>query len=584
MNRLFARGPDGKREDHVRPTETFAKWVWTQPRTIRASLAMILVASLLLNTIGIRWGLPNDNRTWSADALQPLAPMAVGRHVLFGDEWNSGWFYFKYPVGHPLVLLAAQAPLLAAMWVRGELRKPQSQYPFGFKNPEQSLSQLAVSMRFVTALMGTAVVFLAFCTAALLLASPWAGIWAALTTGGLYPLVFYSHTSNVDVPLLFWLALCCCATLWSARKDSRAASAVAGLAAAMALLTKEQGVGFLVAMPVVWLLAAYDWQGRVSWQQVRQHALLAGVVFLVTTAVVANVLWNPSGYFNRWRFLAGTLPPEIQEKYAPYRFLTHVPQAFSLGREGAKIQKALAMVGHSLTPIVAAAALVGTLIWLRLRWRALLSLGVIPVCYYAASLRALELVQLRYVLPLTYVAALLVGGIGALVERRRSSLLLWLLPLWGIMALAPGVETVRLLLKDPRYVAEAWLAAHWPKQGVRVEIYQPLTYLPRFPANWVVDKVSLRDRTKELFLQRAPDLVVLSSAGRAGLTGTYRRDWRPGEPFFSESSQARELFRALAAGELGYELGAQFATPSWLETRIPSLNPTISVYRRKGGP
>ncbi len=564
---------------------SFRNWLGTQPRLVRAGLAIVLTASLLLNIVGIDWGLPNSNRTWSADALQPLGPLAVGRHVLFGDEWNSGWFYFKYPVGHPLLLLTAQAPLLASMWIRGELSRPQSQYPYGFKNPERSLAQLALVMRVVTAIMGTAIALLAFCTVALLLSSAVAGLWAAVAVAGLYPLVFYSHTSNVDVPLLFWLALCWWATLWSVQNDSRAASGLAGVAAAMALLTKEQGIGFLLAMPLAWLLIARVGRREISWARVRRHTLVAVLAFVVTTVLVANVLWNPSGYLNRWRFLAGMLPEEVREKYAPYRFLTQVPQGFSLPREGAKIHKVVEIVAHSLTPIGALAALLGASAWAWLRGRTMLILAVTGICYYVVSLRALELVQLRYVLPLAYLASLLVGGLGALTERGRArSLPAWLFAVWAVAALAPGTETVRLLLNDPRYAAEAWLGTHWPKQGVRVEIYQPLTYLPRFPSSWEVKKVGLRDRTKEQFLHRSPDLVVVSSGGRAGLTGVYRRDWQPGEAFFSESQEARELFRALREGEIGYEVGAVFATRSWLQTRIPSLNPTITIYRRKSSP
>lgn len=562
--------------------ESFWCWLAALPRWSRAILAAVLVASLLLNTVGLGWGLPNGNRTWAADALQPLSPMAVGRHVLFGDQWNSGWFYFKYPVGHPLVLLAAQSPLLAAMWFRGELQRPQNRYPYGFKNPERSLAQLAVVMRLVSALMGVGLVFLAFCAVTLLLQSAVAGLWASVTVAGLYPLVFYSHTSNVDVPMLFWIVLCCCATLWCARTRSRSASAVAGVAAAMALLTKEQGIGFLLALPAVWLVGVRRAQRKFAWQEVRQHSLVAALAFVATTGLVANVVWNPAGYLNRWRFLAGTLPPETLEKYAPYRFLTQVPQEFSFAREAAKIEKVRTMVVNSLTPVVALGAVIGAIVWVWVERRSAFVLILVAICYYAVSLRALELVQVRYVLPLAYLAALLAGGLGALVERVRARLIAWgAFVVWAVVALAPGVETVRLLWNDPRYAAEAWFAAHWPKADVRVEIYQPLTYLPRFPVDWQVKSVTLAERTKEAFLLRAPDLVVLSSGGRAGLTGSYRRKWKPGEPFFLQSQDAAELFRALREGELGYELGAEFSTPTWLKTRIASLNPTITVYRRK---
>ncbi|MCX8072606.1 MAG: phospholipid carrier-dependent glycosyltransferase [Candidatus Binatia bacterium] len=568
--------------------ETLWSWLRRQPRHVRIALVVIVVASLLLNTIGIGWGLPNDNRSWSADALQPLTPLSVGRHVLFGDSWNSGWFYFKYPVGHPMLLLAAQSPLLVAKWLTGELGRPQAQYPFGFRNPEKSLAELAIVMRIVSAFMGTLLVFLAFCAAAILLGSGTAGLWASVTVAGLYPVVFYSHTSNVDIPLLCWLALGFVAVLWSARNNSLTASAVGGISAAMALLTKEQGIGFLLALPLVWILVgtAQHGSGSVSLRHALRHGITALVAFVVTTSIVANVLWNPSGYFNRWRFLMGTLPAEVRDRYAPYQFLTQVPQEFSWAREAAKAGKTVAVVGHTLGPVVSLLGLVGCLLWACMAGRSFLAVGITAVTYYLVSLRALELVQVRYALPAAYLASLTIGGTGVLLERLnvRPVISGAMLFVWGAMALAPGVETVRLLLRDPRYAAERWFAEQWPAHGVRAEIYQPLTYLPRFPQGWEVRTIPLEDRTKERFAERAPDLIVLSSGGRAGLTGTYRRDWRPGEAFFRESPASIEFFRALRSGTLGYELSATFATPTWLQTRIPSLNPTISVYTRRSTP
>ncbi|GIW43735.1 MAG: hypothetical protein KatS3mg077_1017 [Candidatus Binatia bacterium] len=563
--------------------QSFRHWFRLQPKAVRVALFVLVLFSLALHTVGVGWGLPNGNRSWSADALQPLTPLAIGRHVLFGDSWNSGWFYFKYPVGHPLVLLAAQGPLLVGMWLSGELQRPQRDYPYGFKDPERSLARLSVVTRLVSAIMGTAVVFFAYCIVALLLSSAVAGLWSAVTVAGLYPLVFYSHTSNVDVPLLFWLALCCCAVLWSARTDSRRATVLAGAGAAMALLTKEQGIGFLLAMPVVWVLTRSWRPNSLGWAGAWRHASAGALAFAVVTVIVANVLWNPAGYVNRWRFLLGTLPAETREKYAPYQFLTQVPQTFSLAREAAKFERSLSSVMHVMQPAAAAAAGVGVVLCAWLAPRAVVALGLAGLTYYLASLRALELVQVRYVLPLAFVACLAVGGIGALIERRGVHRIgAVMLAVWALVALAPGVETVRLLLSDPRYAAERWFAAHGPAHGVRAEIYQPLTYLPRFPLNWEVKRVRLAERTREKFLARMPDLVVLSSAGSAGLTGTYRRQRQPGESFFEESPAAQDFIRALRAGELGYDLAAEFQTPTWLRSRIPSLNPKISVYRRRG--
>src|SRR5260370_376683 len=75
-----------------------------------------------------------------------------------------------------------------------------------------------------------------------------------VVVAGCYPFVFYAHTSNVDMPLLFWIALAVAAALAAADRDSTLGAAVCGGAVAMALLTKEQSLGAIVVVPIVWVL------------------------------------------------------------------------------------------------------------------------------------------------------------------------------------------------------------------------------------------------------------------------------------------------------------------------------------------
>jgi 4-amino-4-deoxy-L-arabinose transferase-like glycosyltransferase len=546
----------------------------------RRWLALILLVSLCLNLIGLGWGLPNGNQTWAADALQPLTPMAVGKHVFFGERFSSGWFYFKYPLGHPQVLLAAQAPYLAWLRVRGELHHPSSTYPYGFKHPESALARLALLSRLVSALMGTALVAVAYWTAATLFA-PMAGLAAAVLVAGCYPLVFYAHTSNVDVALLFWIALALAAALSSARRDSLLATSLTAVAVAMALLTKEQSLGALAAVPLVWIVWRLG-QQPLEMRAVLRHAAVAAAAFAVVTVLVGSIWWNPTGYLNRWRFLLGTLPPEIRVKYAPYQFLVQVPKGLALTHELQHAGKVVGVAAQALTWPVAILALAGLLWAARRHGRAAVLLCVVLVTYHVLSLRALELVPVRYTMPLLYVMLLFAGAAGgALMEagrrwHRGAAVITAVL----VLGLLPGIDVTRLLLSDPRYAAEAWLAAH-ATPAARVEVYQPATYLPRFGSDFQVKRVPIAERSVAQFRQRAPDFVVLSSGGRAGLTGRYAKDWKPGQAIFSDSQAAQEFLAALRAEQLGYRRVERFhATPHWITPRINSLNPEITIYAR----
>jgi 4-amino-4-deoxy-L-arabinose transferase-like glycosyltransferase len=425
-----------------------------------------------------------------------------------------------------------------------------------------------------------ALVALTFATGAMLFDAA-AGLVSAACVAGCYPFVFYAHTSNVDLPLLFWIAAAIAATLWSAQRDSRLATAAVGLSAAMALLTKEQSIGALVALPVVW--SVHRWGRRsLHWRDVLSHAGLAAAVFVAVTAIVANVPWNPSGYVNRWRFLLGSLPAEVREKYAPYQFMVQVPKEISLARELQKLGKAGSVLVHGLTLPVALLSLAGLLWGLRRHLSAMIVLLAVGIAYYIVSVRALELAPVRYVMPLLYIALVAAGAVVSplAASLRRLSGMAWpalaavalMLPLW------PGVEVVRLLARDPRYEAEEWLRAV-AYRSARIEVYQPPTYLPRFAVGQTVARIPVVQRTLAAFAERRPDLVVLSGGGRAGLTGSYARDWQPGKPLFADSEAAQHFFEELRAGRLGYRVVAQFRTPTWLiEPRINSLNPMITIY------
>jgi hypothetical protein len=405
---------------------------------------------------------------------------------------------------------------------------------------------------------------------------------------GNYPIVFYAHTANVDVPLLFWVALAVAATLQCAERGALSAAATAGVAAAMAVLTKEQSMGALIVVPLIWLLRRGA-LGALERGMVLRVALTAGIGFVVTTLLVGNVWWNPMGFINRWRFLLGILPPEVRDQYAPYQFQVQIPKGLSLTAEFQRLLKVGGTVEQALTPPVLVLCLAGAAwaVWQRPR-AAAIPLAVI-VSYYTLSLRATALIQVRYTMPLLFFALLLGGAaggalmarIGRLSHRGTRRVATALVAAAVGLALLPGIEISRLLVHDPRYVAEAWLREHvWP--SARVEIYERPTYLPRFNSDVQVVRVPVEERTLEGLQQRQPDFVVLSSGGRAGLTGRYVRNWEPGKPIIVDLESAKEFFDRLRSEQLGYRRVGHFQTPGrWITPRINSVNPEITIYARQ---
>jgi hypothetical protein len=552
----------------------------------RRWLLLIVFVSLCLNTIGLRWGLPNGNATWAADALRPLVPMGVVKRAFLDEHWNSGWF-MKYPLGHPLVLVSAQAPYVAWLRVSGEFRKPSGTYPFGFRHPERSLAMLEMIARLVSVLMGVGLVLLAYGIASILFGAA-AGLGAALLVAGCYPIVFYAHTTNVDVPALFWSAAAVWAALAAAERDSVALAALAGASVGMALCTKEQSLGIVAMVPLVWLIQRGARPVRQAPRTLRQAvAALAGGAAVV--AVAGNALWNPSGLFNRWRYLAGVLPEAIRAKYFPYQSMIQVPKVTTLSGEIQHVVKVFGVAAHGVTLPVFAVCALGALwaLWRRPRGGAILL--VLLLGYYVLSSRALVLVPVRYAMPLMYVLLLLGGGVaGALIEAgaqsgrstARAAARVAVAVVIGC-ALLPGIEVDNLLVHDPRYKAETWLRKHLPA-AAHIETYQRLTYLPRFGPEVQLTQVPVEERSIARFQARRPDAVVLSSGGRAGLSGRYRRDWKPGSSIMIESGSAAEFLEALRGERLGYVSTARFHTPvHWITPRINSLDPEITIFTRR---
>src|SRR5262249_54959933 len=154
-----------------------------------------------------------------------------------------------------------------------EFRKPSGTYPFGFRHPERSLTMLDVIARLVSVLMGTGLVALAYGIGSILFGTA-AGLGAAVLVTGCYPIVFYAHTTNVDVPALFWAALAAWGALVAAERDSVAAAAVTGASVGMALCTKEQSIGIVAMVPLLWVIQRVSRSGA-RWRGTLRHVAAA---------------------------------------------------------------------------------------------------------------------------------------------------------------------------------------------------------------------------------------------------------------------------------------------------------------------
>ena len=549
-------------------------------RSFRRGLSLICGLYFLATVFHSSWGLPNGDQTWAADSVAPMTPLAVAYKTFVEHGFDSGYFYFKYPVGHQLLLAAATAPVVAVAYARGDLGKISADYPFGFANPDTYLTAMAMIARLLSALFATGIVAI-IAMIAYRAYDRRAGILAAAVAAGCYPLLFYAHTSNVETAYLFWAMLSLYGAIRGVEDGRPSGLLLMGAAAAMAISTKEQILGFLVLLPLVIVVRnTMVARGRAGLSRIIPRGTIAGALLAVAVWLGINAaFFNPSGFVNRLRFLTHTLPPEVRERYAAYEFPIDFSTSWTFADELAHVGKVLAAVVSSIAWPAALVAIAGVIVLARRRRPELLYVLAAAAGYYLVSLRVLKQVELRYVMPWSLLAAIPAGVLlsRSCEWRRLGSVAAAAIISFGLLY---SGEVLRVLAGDARYEAEAWMAPYL-ERGYSVEVYQSWTYLPRWEREPSVRKPETDAMSIAAVRERQPDFIVISSKGKEGITMYPNPDWRDGRGMMLVREDNLRMLEALEGGTLGYERVQRFERRLWVPRElITSLNPSIDVYRR----
>jgi hypothetical protein len=539
-------------------------------------LIVTLIVTAVLAAYHLSWGV-HGNQSWAADALGPITVLGVIRHSF--SAWNSGWYYFKYALGYPLLLGAVYAPYLGYLLLTGGWRHPTANYPYGFADPERALYVLTLIGRGCNVALTVGIVALVYATARVLGGRSVARLsaWLAATC---YPFIYYAHTTNVDTAYVFWLLLALYAAVRASRSERRWPWLLLGIGAGMTLATKEQGFAFLLPLPLLALGAHVRAQrsARILWSRSTWLMALAG---LVSWLVASNALFNPLGFVSRIAFILGRplQPTSIRLLSVEFRLFKGMRELTYLQELWSGVDSALGTAGACLLVAAAMAAL--------RRSRAATWLLVPILSYYYLALRGMGLITLRYVLPVLAVGAILVALL--LIDVWRSArtatarnAIAGLIVLVAGLSLARSVELDYLLHTDARYQAEAWIRDNVPANA-KGEYYQKPVYLPRFGEQPVARLVPMPERTVAGLAERQPDFVIVSSMSRKSITTIWNPDWRSTGTLLLPVPEAERFMSELKGGRLGYQVAAEFdQDPRLLRSRITSICPTITIYTRNG--
>lgn len=463
-------------------------------RLVRSPLAWILLAIGVLRVVGLGWGLPGSDG-WDNDGVAP-------RDFLPGlaATFTPGHYYTYPPVHLALLALltlpifavaAARAPSHALPDLVGEALKATYMTPVAWVARSVSLAMSLGIVLFLARLAeelcagelgdrdDPRVRRVGWCTAVV------AGLETSLT--------YYAHTSNLDVPYLFWGTWAVLETARAiVRREPRRLRRALVLAV-LAVGTKDQAYAlFLFALPVafaIWLAA--DAWAREHRRAILKEAALAVLGAVVLFAAVDAAIFNPSGFAARVRFLTGTASQDFVE-------YTHD----AAGRMGLLADAARLFhlqFPNTIAPLLALGLVHAVVLARRTpaeRRGGQLAVALLPLFVAISFTVGFNFSALRTDARFLMPQALFLSVYGGRAVEAFAFAATPLLRLAGravvvvdlARALFSCVAVDVNLLYDPRYEAEAWLASH-VQPGETIETYGLNVYLPRFPAHAHVIRV-----------------------------------------------------------------------------------------------
>jgi 4-amino-4-deoxy-L-arabinose transferase-like glycosyltransferase len=436
-------------------------------------------------------------------------------------------------------------------------------------------------------LLGVGVVLCAFGAARTLWDEQVATV-AALGALLVYPMFYYARNSNVDVPVLFFTA----AGLWAfaaiARHGlTRRRAVIFGALVGCAVATKEPAFASFVFVPLVLPFMRDPGSSRGYWSI---PAFWATAVAATGAAFAAYAIGSGMVIdFARWQAHLNFIRERTElARSGGVIFTTYYPMTWAGHVALARQITSLLVDAMSLPGLLLGVA--GVVLALRRAPRAALlavsALGYLLILFFSA-----RVIQLRYVMPITFILALYAGF--AVVSAWRSAVAA---VRWGSVALAGAGAAILLLwaldltygmIRDSRYAAAAWIAAT-ARPGDALEYFGSEHKHPPMPA-WLSSRQAIPFRGSTFRADTGAAAVASVIQGWnerrprfVAIVPDYTSP--PGAPHAASCPPA--IYRALEDGSLGYRRAAFFQTPALLPwARRPSLdhpvvNPPIRLYER----
>ncbi len=538
------------------------------------------------------WGAPHAtaaDRTnaWGVDDEPPLGPLAQAHDIIAPKaEQNPN---LGYPMLHPFMVLGSFAPYMGYLAISGGVKAPTVEYPHGFADPVSALRNLSLIAHFLSVLLAVGIVLCAYAIGREL----WdqrTGTVAAIAAMLVYPMFYYARNSNVDVPVLFFIAagLWAFAVILMRGLTTRRALTLGALVGA-AVATKEQGFASFAFVPLAlpFLTDAATkqrlWRSRVFWRAAPLGAIVALAAYAILSGMVVDLdRWLAHIRFNQERMQLARSGGVIFTRYYPWTLQGHVDLATQI----------VSLLRDAMSAPGLALGIAGVVVAARTAPRnailALSGLGYLVILFFSA-----RVVQLRYVLPMTLILALYAAYAVMTAWRSGRRVVKWATAAVAGVAAATlclwATNLTYAMLRDSRYAAGAWIAAN-SRPGDALEYFGSEHKNPPLPA-WLSSRTAITSRgslfaydTSQVAVRTITDAWLARQPRFVALIPDYAS--RPGEPHSASCPPA--IYRALEDGSLGYRRLALFQTPplfGWSRRPLldhPVVNPPIRLYERVG--
>lgn len=490
-------------------------------------MAIVLAAASVLLVWGVMWGLPATPESWAPDEIRPF----VVREGL-AQAFSGGWVQ-TYPPFHFYTLALLHLPTLGL----------ESAGHFDLRRPDD-YNAMFVAYRAVSIVLALGLLLLVY-RCARLLVSRGASVAAAAIVALMPPFVFYGKLANVDVPYLFWFMLATLFFLRAYARDRHRDYLFWGIAAALAVGTKDQAAGLLLPMPIALAIRSYRVRratdrGAAPWRILTRLPIWRGCAAgAVAFLLIDNVIWNWSGLVTRLQMIRS---PMVQHAD---RYGFHVSrQIYLITHAGYQLLWLLGWPG-----LIATFAGVATILARPRGNRRVLLLLWPLLTYWLVFIAPLGFYVDRFFMPVAILLTIIAGEGAVAIFRWLSRLTVRpvVLAVFGTALLyltATAASVDWLMTHDSRPVVDTWAVDHLSPTD-RILGLGPAMYFPRlrpFPnqryvvsPRWtdlsddvtVVMITSAADMSRYEHDQEAQTVVLWVQSGRTAFRHAFSYQTRP---------------------------------------------------------